>query len=63
MAMTYGDLLNQLNTMTHEQLNMDVTVFVTGVGEFYSVVEDFPFAVARASTNDVLDDGHPYLVI
>lgn len=63
MAMTYNDLLDQLKEMTDEQRNMDVTVFVSGVGEFYSLVGDFPLVFADGRVNDVLDDGHPYLVI
>lgn len=63
MAITYRDLLENIQNMSPEQLNQTVTVFVTGVGEFYSLVEDFPIVEAKAETNDVLDPGHPYLVI
>lgn len=63
MAISYRDLLENLQTMKPEQLEQTVTVFVTGVGEFYSLVEDFPIVEAQAESNDQLDPGHPYLVI
>ena len=63
MAISYRDLLENIQKMNPEQLDQTVTVFVSGVGEFYSLVEDFPLVEAQAETNDQLDPGHPYLVI
>ncbi len=61
--MTYNDLLDQIKEMTDEQRNMDVTVFVTGVAEYYPLVSDFPLVFADPEVNDTLDPNHPYLVI
>jgi len=71
MAMTYGELANELKGLTQEQLNMTVTVYVEGVGEFYPVVSDYPLVITDSNAvdtaprayDDVLDNGHPYLVI
>jgi len=63
MALTYRELIENLKALPDARLDDTVTVFVSGVGEFYPVVEDFPFVVADANINDELDDGHPYLVI
>jgi hypothetical protein len=63
MSITYKDLLENLQAMTPEQLNQNVTVYVSGVDEFYSLVQDYPIAVAQPENNDVLDPGHTYLVI
>ena len=60
--MTYAQLAEKISTMTEDQLNSDVTVYVSGVDEFYSVVDDYPFLISCDDT-DVLDIGHPYLVI
>lgn len=72
MAMTYKELLESIQHMTPEQQGMDVTVFVQGVDEFYSLVGDFPFVTVDDETRNesipgaqesALDHGHPYLVI
>lgn len=72
MSITYRDLLTNLQAMTEEQLNQNVTVFVSGVSEFYSLVEDYPLVVVNreiqneytpGSQESALDEGHPYLVI
>ena len=63
MALTYRELIENLKALPDARLDDTVTVFVTGVGEFYPVVDDFPFVVAGGNINDELDDGHPYLVI
>ena len=60
--MTYAQLAAKISTMTEDQLNSDVTVYVSDVDEFYSVVDDYPFLISCDDT-DVLDTGHPYLVI
>ena len=49
--------------LTPEQLEQDVTVYVSGVDEFYGLVQDYPIAVAQSENTDVLDPGHTYLVI
>jgi len=63
MALTYRELIENLKALPDARLDDTVTVFVSGVNEFYPLVGDFPFVVADASINDVLDNGHPYLVI
>lgn len=60
--MTYAELLNELEKLTPEQLHQTVTVYVSGVDEFYPVVGDYPFPESD-DTCDVLDPGHKYLVI
>ena len=59
--MTYAELALEINNMTLEQLNSDVTVYVQGTDEYYGVVKDYPFVASEA--DDVLDENHPYLVI
>ena len=61
--MTYKELAAELARMTPEQLGMDVTVYVSGVDEYYSVVDDYPIVFSDAETDDVLDANHPYFVI
>ena len=53
--MTYADLLEQLNSLTPTQLQQEVTVHVTGVGETYTAL-DFVEA-------DELAEGIRYLTI
>lgn len=60
--MTYADLLENLKALTAEQLNMDVTVLVSGVDEIYAPREDYPWAFSTED-DDRLDPGHPYIVI
>ncbi len=69
---TYQDLLLMIQDMTEEQRRMDVTVYVSGVSEFYPLVSDYPFVVVNREIQNeftpglqesALDDGHPYLVI
>lgn len=57
--MKYRQLLDHLNSMSAEELDMNVTVLLNGVGEFFPVVPIMMFA----DQSDVLDQGHPYLVI
>ena len=61
--MTYLELLNEIQELTPEQLTQDVTVYVSGVGEFYPLVGDYPTQISDSETNDQLDPGHFYLVI
>ena len=37
--MTYADLIEHLSTLTTDQLNQSVTIFVEGVGESYTALE------------------------
>ena len=59
--MTYRELAQQLSQLNDNQLDSDVTVYVSGVDEYYGVVGDNPFL--ESEVDDVLDNGHPYLVI
>jgi len=61
MALTYRELIENLKALPDERLDDAVTVHVSGVDEFYPLVQDYPFVVADGS--DVLDNGHAYLVI
>jgi hypothetical protein len=61
MALTYREQAELIARMTEEQKDQNVTVYVSGVGEFYTLVSDYPFIQAQA--DDVLDVGHYYLVI
>lgn len=62
MTLTYRELKAELDKLTDEQLNMNVTVYVTGVDEYYPLVGDYPFPTSTDECQ-VLDAGHPYLVI
>ena len=55
--MTYKNLLEILQTLTLEQLKMDVTIYDIGDDEFYPM-NGFHFS---DKTVDVLDPEHPYL--
>jgi hypothetical protein len=59
--MNWAELGEMIAKMKQEDKQQDVTVFVSGVGEFYPTVGDYPFLQAESS--DVLDEGHWYLVI
>ena len=56
--MTYQHLIEELKKMSQEQLEQDVTVFVSSLEEYMPV-----FSVAVAATMDVLDPGHIVLEI
>lgn len=58
-TMTYKELLEELKTLTDEQLNGDVVVHLTGVDEFVPV---HGVCVAVDDECDVLDQGHIVLV-
>jgi hypothetical protein len=58
--MTYSDLLRELQDLDPARLQDTVTVYVSGVDEFYAVNE---FQIAVGDVNDVIDDGHAYLEI
>jgi hypothetical protein len=59
--MTYAELLQELQKLTPEQLNQDVTVFISEQDEYYPLKGDYPFP--ESDCDDVLDNGHRYLVI
>ena len=59
--MTYRELAEYISNLADDQKDNNVTVFVSGVDEYYSLVGDYP--IVEADNNDVLDYGHPYLVI
>ena len=63
MAITYRDLLTQLKMLPEARLDDTVTVYVSGLDEFYPLVDDYPFCRAEPEETDVLDNGHPYMVI
>lgn len=55
--MTYQNLLEILQTLSHEQLKMDVSIYDIGNDEFCPM-NGFHFA---DKTVDVLDPDHPYV--
>jgi hypothetical protein len=55
--MTYQNLLEILQTLTLEQLKMDVSIYDIGNDEFYSM-EGFHFS---DESTQVLDPEHPYV--
>ena len=61
--MTYGELLDELQCLTHEQLNQDVTILVMGLDQMYPLIPNTTLRIADAESTDVLDPGHPYLTI
>jgi hypothetical protein len=61
MALTYRELIEKLKALPDARLDDNVTVYVSGVTEFYPLVEDYPFLISEE--NDVLDAGHAYLAI
>ena len=56
--MTYKELLNQLKSLSEEQLNSDVAVYDEGVDEYYQLKVELVFATEEC---DVLDVDHPIL--
>jgi|LauGreDrversion4_2_1035121.scaffolds.fasta_scaffold461009_1 hypothetical protein len=61
--MTYKELLFELQQLTEEQLNSDVTVFVRGVEEFYPASSSLYFSTEDDEDGQILDAGHPYLMV
>jgi hypothetical protein len=60
--MTWNDLKNTIGRMTPEQQGQDVTVFVSGLDEYYGLVDQFPMCESD-ETCDVLDLSSPFLVL
>jgi hypothetical protein len=57
--MTYRELLTELTAMSEGKLDLNVAVFVRGVDEYYYPVK----SVAVTDCDDVLFEGHPFLVV
>jgi hypothetical protein len=57
-AMTYGDLLSHLQTLDPHELAMNVTIHMGDVDDFVPV----HLFWINSGENDVLDEGHPYIV-
>lgn len=60
--MTYAELAELINDMTEEEKGQDVTVHVSGVGEFYTLLGDYPVVTSNGES-EALDVGHYYLQI
>ena len=61
--MTYEELREHLNALNPEQLAQDVTVYVSGVDEYYPLQPNDPVGEATFAHCDQLDSGHFYLRI
>jgi hypothetical protein len=59
--MNYRELAILIATMTEEQKDQTATVYVSGVDEYYPLVNDHP--IVTSTVDDVLDEGHYYMVI
>lgn len=57
MAMTYGQLLDKLNSMDKDKLPMNVSIFIDGEMLEVESVE------INEGDSDIIDDGHPYLLV
>jgi hypothetical protein len=55
--MTYGDLLANLVKMESQELNCDTTAYLSKTDEFFAVIS------CNVLETDVLDEGHPILII
>ena len=61
MPRTYRELQEFLSTMTAEQLDKDITIYLSHMDEYHAVAEDYPFIITDVA--DVLDANHPYLAV
>lgn len=59
--MTYQELADYIYNMDPEQKEQTVTIFVSGVDEYYPLNEKAP--IRESFGSDVLDDQHIFLVI
>jgi hypothetical protein len=57
-AMTYKDLLDQLQQLDEEQLNSDVAIHDTDIDEYFQESVEFVFATDECQ---VLDVDHPVI--
>ena len=58
--MTWKELKFHIETMDDEQLNSNVTVYITGVDEFIPVPD---IEYVSEDGNCILDPLHPFLVV
>jgi hypothetical protein len=58
--MTYAELLNILYEMPKDRLEDTITIYEPYSDEYIAVIGS---ATAEEKTNDVLDDGHLYLIL
>lgn len=58
--MTYRELLQELQKLSDEKLDQDVTINLTGMSEYLPLTG---FAFAVESECDVVDEGHFLLVV
>jgi len=56
--MTYKELLNQLQSLTEDQLNEDVCVYDTGTDEYYQLNVELVYSTQEC---DVLNLDHPII--
>lgn len=61
--MTYKELIAELQQLSEEQLNTDVTIFVRGVEEFYPASDAIYLSTEDDDAGQVLDANHPYLMV
>lgn len=63
--MTWDDLAEYIATLTDEQRQTDVTVYVDGPDEAYPVTDmrEVGPGSELGDLDGVLDDGHPYMVV
>lgn len=58
--MTYRELLDLLDEVPEDHLHDTITIYDPVCDEYFAVVDS---AFAEEETNDVLDDGHLYLIL
>lgn len=56
--MTYKELLNQLQSLTEDQLNEDVCVYDSGTDEYYQLNVELVYSTQEC---DVLNLDHPII--
>lgn len=56
--MTYQNLLELLQTLDHEQLKMNVSIYDPTIEEYYTVC-----GFGITNENDVLDEDHPFIIL
>ena len=60
MSMTYAQLANVINEMSNEEKRQLVTIYVTGVDEFYA---SSGIMITTEAKEDRLDEGHYFLKV
>lgn len=58
--MTYLELKQMIESLRPERQNMEVTIYDSNLDEYFPAKD---FLVTKASFEDRLDHGHPYLTI